>query len=323
MDRSDPASSNSPIRGRATAETPPGASSIRPTTGPRIVDAWPPPSLVESIERELGPHRSRVALVLGSGLGGIATSMHMHWSGDAARMPGYPMSSVAGHEGRLIFGRLPRMRSGESPSHGPWIWVVQGRVHLYEGHAPETVTRYLRLLHALGVTTLVLTNAAGSVDTRVQPGDLVLADDAISMFHRPLAPARTGPHASLWQSRASALSDPRLIELAEETASALGIALQRGVLVGSLGPSYETAAEVRAWRRFGGTVASMSTVPEAVHARELGMNVLLFSLVTNLGTGLSPQRLSHADVVATADRAGVRLGTLLTELTFRLGESDR
>ncbi len=92
------------------------------------------------------------------------------------------------------------------------------------------------------------------------------------------------------------------------------------MLVGSLGPSYETAAEVRAWRRFGGTVASMSTVPEAVQARALGMKVLLFSLVTNLGTGLSTERLSHPEVVATADRAGVKLRLLLTELAFRLGD---
>lgn len=302
MDKIDPASSRTP-------------------GDRRTFESWPPPSLVESIEAELGPHRSSVALVLGSGLGGIAARMETLWSGDAARMPGYPVSSVAGHEGRFLFGRLPSLRAGEdAPSYGPWTWVVQGRVHLYEGHAPEVVTRYVRLLHALGARTLVLTNAAGSVDTRVQPGDLLLADDAISMFHRPLAPARAYRHASLWRSRASTLSDPGLISLAEETARALGIGLRRGVLVGSLGPSYETAAEVRAWRRLGGTVASMSTVPEAVQARALGMKVLLFSLVTNLGTGLSTERLSHADVVATADRAGVQLGRLLTELTFRLAE---
>lgn len=324
----DPHGGSAEERGCVRANDPHGGSAeergcVRVNDSRISSETWPPAALVDSIERSIGPHRSRVALVLGSGLGGIAESMEALWVGDGHGMPGYPVSTVAGHEGRLLFGRLRAEPSADrSESRRPYTWVVQGRVHLYEGHTPEPVTRYVRLLYALGVRALVLTNAAGSVDTRVQPGDLVLADDAISMFLRPLArSSRDAPLGTLWQSR-SALSDPGLIRLAEETAAALGIPLQRGVLVGSMGPAYETAAEVRVWRRLGGTVASMSTVPEAVQARELGMRVILLSLVTNLGTGLSTQRLTHQDVVETADRAGATLGRLLTELTTRLGELE-
>jgi purine-nucleoside phosphorylase len=155
------------------------------------------------------------------------------------------------------------------------------------------------------------------VDTRVQPGDLVLADDAVSLFFRPLARAAARDHeprpVQAWRA-AAPLVDRDLIELAETSARRVGVPLERGTLLGSLGPTYETPAEIRAWRRLGGTVASMSTVPEAIQARELGMRVLLFSLVTNLGTGLSPEPLNHEDVVAVADRAGAKLGRVLMEL---------
>jgi inosine/guanosine/xanthosine phosphorylase family protein len=218
----------------------------------------------------------------------------------------------------LLLGRIGRRT----------LWIVQGRAHLYEGHEPETATRYVRLLHRLGVTKLLLTNAAGSVDRRVGPGAIVLGDDALSLFFRPLArPARdrvggprndrTDRERTAWSGRTS-LVDPALAALAEETALQIGVPIERGTLVGAPGPCYETAAEIRAWRRIGGTVASMSTVPEALEARELGMRVLLLSLVTNYGTGLARQTLTHAEVVEVADRAGARLGSLLSALVQRL-----
>lgn len=283
---------------------------------PRIRETWPPPSLVSELVREIGAHQSSVALVLGSGLGSLADRLDPVWSRAAADIPGYPESRVAGHLGRLHLGRLD----------GHLVWVVQGRVHLYEGHPVEHVTRYVRLLHALGVRTLVLTNAAGSVDPMVAPGDVLVASDAFGLFFRALArpggaSARDGSlpagAEALWRRR-SVASDPQLVRLAEETARGEGIALRKGTLIGSLGPNYETAAEVRVWRQLGGTVASMSTVPEAVQARELGMRCLLFSLVTNFGTGLSAEVLTHADVVAVAGRAGAQLETLLRKLLPRL-----
>lgn len=265
-------------------------------------ESWPAPELVAEIQRSVGGRQSQVALVLGSGLGGIADALEDPWTRPAAEIPGYPESSVAGHQGRLHLGGFA----------GHPIWVVQGRVHLYEGHTAERATRYVRLLHALGVRTLLLTNAAGAADKRVGPGDIVLADDAVSMFFRTLS----GPGqvemdgAGCWRIR-SALSDPGLIEVAEKVGRERKIAFTRGVLVGASGPCYETAAEIRLWQRLGGTVASMSTVPEAIAARELGMRVLMFSLVTNYGTGLSTESLTHEDVVRQADAAGQRLQALL------------
>ena len=277
----------------------------RPGRTPDQPGGWPPADLVESIRGELGGASTDLGVVLGSGLGGLADRLDPVWQRDAVAIPGYPHSTVAGHRGRLLLGRL-----GDRLT-----WVVQGRVHLYEGHAVETATRYVRLLHALGVRRLILTNASGSVDARAAgPGDGVLCRDAIGLYFRPLAaPAWNGP----WRVRGP-LTDPELARKAEETAREESIPLRSGILVASLGPTYETAAEVRAWRAIGGTVASMSTVPEAMVARELQMRCLIFSLVTNLGTGLSPHPLSHEEVVEVADRAGRTLERLLVTLVARL-----
>jgi purine-nucleoside phosphorylase len=269
------------------------------------VAAFDPAGLARTILAETGGASSDLALVLGSGLGGLADRLERRWERLGSEMPGYPVSTVVGHAGRLILGTL----------RGRILWVVQGRVHLYEGYTPEEVTRYVRLLHALGVRTLVLTNAAGSIDaTAAAPGEVVLCRDAVNLFFRCLArPAHDLP----WRARSS-LSSPELCGIATETAREAGICLRPGVLAASSGPSYESAAEVRAWRLLGGTVASMSTVPEALAARELGMRRLVFSLVTNLGTGLSPNPLTHEDVVREADRAGAKLQDLLEILLPRL-----
>lgn len=256
-------------------ESPPGS-------GP-----WPPADLIESLRRELDGRTAPVAIILGSGMGGIARALTDAWVRDAARIPGYPRSTVAGHCGRLLWGRL----------RGREVWVVEGRTHLYEGYTPEEVTRSVRLLHALGARILIQTNAAGSVDRNLRPVSIVLASDAISLFSRPLArsaaEARPGPGAGLIWRRRDLLIDRALFGLAQEAARHRAIALHTGVLCGCLGPSYETAAEIAACRRLGGSVVTMSSVPEAVQARELGMRSLLFSLVTNYATGLAAEPLSH------------------------------
>jgi purine-nucleoside phosphorylase len=283
-----------------------------------LEDVWPPADLVRSIRSDLAGRSSTVALVLGSGLGGLADVLTDPWIREGDGIPGYPRSTVAGHRGRLLLGGLG----------GREAWVVQGRVHLYEGYTPEDATRYVRLLHALGVRILILTNAAGSVDPSVGPGEIVLAADAISLFFRPLAvpsklrsglsaAGRQGQGAPPWRCR-EPLVDRDLFLLAERVAGGKRIPIRSGVLVGSLGPSYETAAEVRAWRALGGTVASMSTVPEAIAARELGMRCLLFSLVTNYGTGLAREHLRHEDVVRRAVRAGARLAELLAAIVAEI-----
>jgi purine-nucleoside phosphorylase len=298
------------------------------------VRPWPPDEVVDGIRWDLRGRTGDLGLVLGSGLGPVAEALEDPWIRPASEIPGYPESNVAGHAGRLLLGRLG----------GRETWVVQGRVHLYEGHTAEVVTRQVRLLHALGVRTLILTNAAGSVDrSAAGPGDVLAAADAVSLFFRPLVSSagaagirQPGAMDPGWRDLGASgapdsgreggpgwlaggpVVDPVLYRLVQETARDEGIPLRLGVLVGSLGPCYETAAEVRAWRRIGGTVASMSTLPEAMEARRLGMRVLLFSLVTNHATGLSDERLTHDDVVRMATEAGGRLARLLAALAPRL-----
>ena len=266
--------------------------------------SWPDAALVASLRAQLGARGSKTALVLGSGLGGIADALEQTLSWGSDELPGYPRSHVAGHEGRLLLGRFG----------GRDLWVIKGRVHLYEGHNPELVTRYVRLLHALGVEVLILTNAAGSLTSEITPGSICRVDDVLNLFLRPLAVARES--RAVWRAR-EPLVDRAFAELVREVAREERVRLTAGVLVGSHGPNYETAAEVRAARRFGGHVASMSTVPEALEARELGLRQIIFSLVTNLATGLSPTRLTHEEVVARADEAGKELRRLLEALVKR------
>lgn len=266
-------------------------------------ETWPTPRVLDEIRGSLGGRGSNLGLVLGSGLGSLADRLDDPWSRDGSQIEGYPRSSVEGHAGRLLLGRLA----------GRMVWVVQGRVHLYEGHAPDVVTRYVRLLHALGVRTLILTNAAGALTRELDPGDICLDRDAINLFFRSFACGAAAP----WRRR-GALTDPGLARLALQTANDLKIPLRQAVLAAATGPAYETGAEVRAWRRLGGTVASMSTVPEALVARELGIRCLLFSLVTNLATGLSPRPLLHDDVVREGNRWGERLARLLFALLPRI-----
>lgn len=274
-------------------------------------DPWPSPDLLRRLRSETPERTPKLAIVLGSGLGPLADALTDPISFSAADLPGYPVSTVPGHEGRLISGFL----SGRA------VWVVKGRVHLYEGHSAEIVTRPVRLLAALGVETLILTNAAGSLDPTLRPGSICLDEDALNLFWRPLAePAPDALYRDGLWSRRGPLVEPALARLAEKAAGECGVELHRAVLGASSGPTYETAAEVRAWRSFGATVASMSTVPEALVARELGLQLLIFSLVTNLGTGLSPTPLSHDEVTAAANEAGGRLGRLIAAIAAKLPE---
>ncbi len=281
----------------------------RAPRGASASDPWPPPALLERLRSETPERTPTLGIVLGSGLGLLADALDRPIAFSAADLPGYPVSTVPGHEGRLISGFL----SGRA------VWVVQGRVHLYEGHTAEIVTRPVRLLAALGVETLILTNAAGSLDPSAPPGSICLDEDALNLFWRPLAtPAPNALYqGGLW-SRRGPLVEPWLAQLAFDAAGECGVELRRGVLGASSGPTYETAAEVRAWRSLGATVASMSTVPEALVARELGLRLLIFSLVTNLGTGLSPTPLSHDEVTTAANEAGGRLGRLIAAIVAKL-----
>jgi purine-nucleoside phosphorylase len=241
------------------------------------------------------------AVVLGSGLGGFASSLDRSTSIPYGEIPHWPGTNVVGHEGRLVLGEVA----------GRPIAALSGRAHFYEGHDLRTVTFATRVLGALGVKTLILTNAAGGINTAFIPGDLMVIDDHINLLGAsPLA----GPNDERFGVRFPDLTNvysPRLRRLADDTAAAQGLALRHGVYVACHGPSYETPAEVRYLRTIGADAVGMSTVPEAIVARHMGIDVLGISCITNFAAGVLPQPLNHDEVLETAKRVRETFITLL------------
>src|SRR5207248_2646319 len=213
-----------------------------------------------------------------------------------------------GHEGKLVVGTAA----------GKTIAALAGRCHMYEGHDPGTVTFAVRALGLLGVKQLILTNAAGGVNTTFSQGALMVIDDHINLTgQNPLAGSnddRFGPRFP----DMSAVYSPRLRALADETAKANGIALAHGVYAALLGPSYETPAEIRYLRTIGADAVGMSTVPEAIVARHMGIDVLGISCITNMAAGVLPQPLNHSEVMDTARRVRGQFIALLEGIIGRL-----
>ena len=246
------------------------------------------------------PRPPEVVLVLGSGLSHLAEAGGEHVVVPFTEVPGFPDTGVVGHSGRYVF----RDMGGRS------VLLQAGRFHVYEGRGDDLVGAPVRLAAALGARFLLLTNAAGGVDPDLEPGDLMLLDDHLNlMFRSPLlGPTRVGEERF---PDMSAPYDPDLVALAVAEASQLGMRLHRGVYAAVTGPCYETAAEVRMLRTLGADAVGMSTVPEVLVARALGLRCLAFSMITNKGTGLSSTVLSHQEVVDVGSRAGAALGRLL------------
>jgi len=232
--------------------------------------------------------RSRVgeipstAIVLGSGLGYFAENIEAWHTLDSREIPGYPQPTVEGHSGKLIFGTID----------GVPLIAVQGRSHFYEGRTIAEVTFYVQLLHQIGVKNLILTNATGGIRSGMRPGDFVVLTDAISFTQIEIFPK---------QETEKSPFDFELTELAKQVASERNIRLLEGVYCWTTGPSYETSLEIETMRDFGADVVGMSTVPEALVARHLGMKVLGISLVTNLAAGIGQQPLSHVEVQQAAE----------------------
>jgi inosine/guanosine/xanthosine phosphorylase family protein len=267
-----------------------------------------PARAADFLRRWLGASRPRFAVVLGSGLGGVAAGIEDARTIPMAEIPGFPAPTVLGHAGRVRVGHW-----GEES-----VLILEGRTHLYEGHSLEYVTRAVRILSLLGIPNLVLTNAAGSCHHGVPPGSLMRACDLVDLFFRRMRGDR--PDEDLGAD-ARVIFDAGLGRALDEAARRAGIELRRGVLGGFFGPAYETAAEVRLLRRFGVDAACMSTIPEALAARRWGIRVAAVSLITNYATGAGGgARLEHADVVAQAAVAAERLERLLRELVS--GASD-
>jgi purine-nucleoside phosphorylase len=243
---------------------------------------------------------ARIAIVLGSGLGGLARRIESAERVDFRDIPGFPESTVVGHAGALIRGRL-----GGKP-----IVALSGRFHVYEGHGAALAGFPIRVVHALGARTLIVSNAAGGVNRQFQAGDLMLIRDHINLtFRNPLIGAVE--EGDLRFPDMSEPYDAALADLAHAVASEQGVALRDGVYAGLLGPAYETPAEVRMLERLGADAVGMSTVPEVIVARARGMKVLGISCITNMACGIANAPLTHEEVLETTRRVGEKFAGLM------------
>jgi purine-nucleoside phosphorylase len=244
--------------------------------------------------------RPTLAIVLGSGFHHTLTELRVDKKIPYAKIPGFPKPTVSGHAGELYFGTL-----GGTP-----VIVLSGRAHFYEGHSMERVTFAVRVLAAFGIRDLLLTNAAGGLNKKFRAGDLMMLTDHINfMGANPLrgdAIPGLPRFVDLTQTY-----DPRLRRILQATANERKLTLKAGVYLAISGPSYETPAEIRAFARLGADAVGMSTVPEAIVARQCGLNVAAVSCITNLAAGISKENLSHAEVLATAERVKPRATALL------------
>jgi purine-nucleoside phosphorylase len=258
--------------------------------------------------RGLTPLRADVAVVLGSGLGAVAEELDERVEIPYEEIPGWPRATAVGHVGTLVTGTLA----------GVPLYLLRGRAHLYEGHSPDRVVFGVRVLGRLGVRTLVLTNAAGGIDPRYGQGALVLVSDHINLQgSSPLA----GPNEDELGPRFVDMSDaydPGLRSRAHEAATRIGVELHEGVYAAFLGPAFETPAEIRFAHAVGADLVGMSTVPEVLAARHLGMRCLAFSCVTNMAAGLSPEPIDHEAVLEVGERVRGTFTALLRELLSEL-----
>ncbi|MDD9267564.1 purine-nucleoside phosphorylase [Paenibacillus sp. GCM10023248] len=234
----------------------------------------------------------QIGLILGSGLGVLADLIEQPIVVDYSRIPHFPVSTVEGHAGELVVGTI----------QGKQVLVMKGRFHAYEGYGAETVSFPVRVMKQLGVETLIVTNAAGGINENYQVGDLMVISDHLNLTYRnPLI----GPNDSALGVRFPDMSEAyskRLRKLAHEVAASQDFKLQEGVYVGLLGPNYETPAEIRMFRTLGGDAVGMSTVPEVIVARHAGIEVLGFSCISNMASGILDQPLSHAEVMETTEK---------------------
>ena len=250
----------------------------------------------------------RTAVVLGSGLGAFADELTERLEIPYSAIPGWPASTAIGHAGKLVFGKLGRLE----------IAVMAGRSHLYEGYSPAQVTMGVRVLHGLGVRSIIFTNAAGGINPGYTQGALVLISDHINLQgSNPLI----GPNDESAGPRFPDMTEAYQAAgraTAHQVASELGISLAEGVYAALTGPSYETPAEIRYLRTIGADLVGMSTVPEVIVANYLGMRVLAISCVTNMAAGILPQKINHEEVLETGRRVRDTLVAFLKVLAVRL-----
>jgi purine-nucleoside phosphorylase len=236
--------------------------------------------------------RPKIGLVLGSGLGAFADELSDAVRGPYSQIPSFPLSTAIGHTGQMVIGKV-----GDVPAA-----VMQGRVHLYEGYSAEQVAFPVRVLGGMGVRALIVTNAAGGINTKYTQGALVVISDHINLQgQNPLVGANDERFGPRFPDMTQAYWKPYR-EMALKAARKLGKTVHEGVYAGLLGPSYETPAEIRYLRMIGADLVGMSTIPEVITAQHMGMKVLGISCVTNMAAGILDQPLNHQEVLDTAER---------------------
>jgi purine-nucleoside phosphorylase len=271
------------------------------------------------LSSKLGPLEPRIGIVLGSGLGAVAEAVAEPVFVPYEEIPHFPRSTVEGHSGRMVAGKL----------NGVPVIVMQGRVHFYEGYTPQQITFPMRVLGRLGLTHVILTNAAGGINDHYHVGDLVLLADHINLlgFNPLIGPNEArfgdGVRSGLRFFDMTEAYSVELRSLAQQAARTEGAALHEGVYLATSGPSFETPAEIRAFRALGADLVGMSTVPETIVARHMGIRVLGISCVTNLAAGISPTQLSHQEVFETGKRVQDRLAGLLARLLPMISASGK
>ena len=258
-------------------------------------------------------HAPTIGVITGTGLGSAVGTLADAFTVDYADIPHFPVSTVTGHSGQLMLGTLA----------GQQIMVMQGRFHLYEGYTPVQVTFPVRVMQALGVRHLILSNAAGGLNLSFSQGDLMIIGDHINLTgENPLV----GPNHDDWGPRfpeMTAAWDPGLISLCRQAADGLGIAVQSGVYVGLKGPSLETPAEIRFLKTIGADAVGMSTVMEAIAAVHAGMRVLGISTITNINDPDQPEPAILEDIVAAANQAAPRLRVLIEAVVAGIGRGGQ
>ena len=258
--------------------------------------------------------RPRLGIVLGSGLGNFASQVEAATTLPYTIIPGWPLSTVEGHAGKLILGTIA----------GVDVAVMAGRVHAYEGYSMAEITFPTRVLGLLGCNALILTNAAGGINTSYAEGALVAISDHINLTGTNAALGPNEPRFAMREGTGlrffdmSAAYSPRLRKLAGEEAARQGIALPEGVYLAVLGPSFETPAEIRAFRTLGADLVGMSTVHETIVARHMGLEVLGLSLVTNMAAGVSEKLIHHEEVMEIGARMEKQFTSLLKALVPRV-----
>ena len=246
--------------------------------------------MMQWVREHLSGPVPEAALILGSGLGDFANELEPIAAVSTHEIPGYPVSTVPGHAGRIVLGTL----------HGKTLLAFQGRIHYYEGYSPREVVLPVQIAHSLGARRLMVTNASGGINRHFTPGDLMLITDHVNLMGINPLHGKNDDELGPRFPDMSAPYSPDWIDRTEKLALSMGIGLKRGVLMGLTGPSYETPAEIRMMSRLGADAACMATIPEVIFANYLGMEVLGISCITNLASGISPNPLNHEEVTEVA-----------------------